>query len=59
MRNKVLVLVTLMLSSSHGYVSAYHVEPVKAQWSAWTHRGDTVSQGITINFDELDSAAGV
>jgi len=42
-------------------VTAYHVEPVKAAWSGWTSReapGNRVSEVITCNFDELDSAAG-
>jgi hypothetical protein len=41
-----------------GLVSAYHVEPVKAAWSGWINRGDSVSEVITCNFDELDSASG-
>jgi len=53
MRNKVLVLVTLMLSSSHGYVSAYHVEPVKALLSGWSPLYENVTQTVTCNFDSL------
>jgi hypothetical protein len=33
-------------------VNVYHVDPVKAAWSGWAHRGDAVSEGITCNFDE-------
>ncbi|MBN2464638.1 hypothetical protein JXD38_03310 [candidate division WOR-3 bacterium] len=42
-------------------VVGYHVEPVKAQWSGWTSRpppNNAVSEVITCNFDELDTAAG-
>jgi hypothetical protein len=59
MRNRALVLTALVLSSAYGYVTGYHVEPVKVAWSGWTtFQHDTVSQVITTNFDELDSAAG-
>jgi hypothetical protein len=61
MRNSVLALMIGLLSSASGYVSAYHVEPVKAAWSGTTRYLEPynfVSQGVTINFDELDSAAG-
>lgn len=58
MRNRVLVLMALVLSSAHGYVTAYHVEPVKAAWSGWTAFQSYVSQTVTCNFDELDSTAG-
>jgi hypothetical protein len=57
MRNRVLVLMAAVLSSAYGLVTAYHVEPVKAAWSGWTHRppvsGYYVSEVITDNFDEL------
>jgi len=54
MRNSVLVLVAAVLSSAHGYVSAYHVEPVKAAWSGWTTlQSNRVSEVITCSFDEL------
>ena len=57
MRNKVLVLVAVMLSSVYSYVTGYHVEPVKAAWSGWTAFQGGVSQVITCNFDEFDSAS--
>jgi len=53
MRNRVLVLVTLILSSAHGYVSAYHVEPVKALLSGWSTLYENVAQTVTCNFDSL------
>ncbi|MBM3330899.1 hypothetical protein FJY68_03495 [candidate division WOR-3 bacterium] len=59
MRSSVLVLMTAVLSSAFGLVSVFHQEPLTAAMSGWTtfeHR--TVAQVITINFDELDSAAG-
>ena len=55
------VLLLLIAGAAYSLVVGYHVEPVKAQWSGWTHLhgpGDTVSQVLTINFDELDSTAG-
>jgi hypothetical protein len=58
MRSSVLVLVAAMLSSAYGLVSGYHVEPVKATWSGWTAFQGYVSEVLTVNFDELDSAAG-
>jgi len=42
-------------------VTAYHVEPRTAAMSGWTRLhapGDTVSEVITVNFDELDSTSG-
>jgi hypothetical protein len=56
MRNRVLVLMALVLSSAHGYVTGYHVEPVKAAWSGLTRYlepNNFVSQGVTCNFDSL------
>jgi hypothetical protein len=52
-RNKVLVLVTLILSSACGYVTCMHVDPTKAAWSGWTAFQGSVSQNITCNFDSL------
>jgi len=53
MRNRALVLMALVLSSAYGYVTAYHVEPVKASWSGWTTlQNNYVSEVITCNFDE-------
>ena len=53
MRNRALVLMSLVLSSAYGYVTAYHVEPVKASWSGWTTlQNNSVSEVITCNFDE-------
>ena len=47
------LLVTAIMSLAAG--RAYTVEPISAQLSGWT---DTLSQTITINFDELDSTTG-
>jgi hypothetical protein len=59
MRNSVLALMMVVLSSASGYVTCYHVEPVKAAWSGWTTlQSNRVSEVITCNFDELDSASG-
>ncbi len=61
MRNGVIVLMAVALSSAYGLVSAYHVEPRTAGQSGWTRSvqpNDVVSQVVTVNFDELDSAAG-
>ena len=54
----VAVLLTVACGSMLGLVSVYHVDPIKASWSGWTHRADTVTQVLTCNFDELDSATG-
>jgi hypothetical protein len=51
-------LLLLMAGAAFPLVVGYHLDPVKASWSGWTHRDDTVSQILTINFDELDSASG-
>ena len=54
MRNSVLVLVAAVLSLAQGYVSGYHIEPVKASWSGWTTlQNNYVSQSVTCNFDSL------
>lgn len=53
MRNKVVVLMTVILSSACGYVTCMHVEPTKAAWSGWTAFQGSVSQTITCNFDSL------
>ena len=53
--------VLLLLAVSLGLVQVVKVEPVKAAWSGWTRYlepNNFVSQGVTCNFDELDSAAG-
>ncbi len=57
----VILLVVGATSSSLGLVRAYSVAPVKAQWSGWTdtiYPNNRVSEVITCNFDELDSASG-
>lgn len=56
MRSAVLLL--LIAGVAYSLVVGYHVEPQTAAQSGWTHRGDSVAQVITINFDELDSTAG-
>ena len=53
----VAVLLTVACGFMLGLVSVYHVDPIKASWSGWTHRADTVTQVLTCNFDELDSAS--
>ncbi len=52
MRKPVLLLAAAVGISS-AYVQAYSVTPIKAAWSGWTSRGDTVSQTLTCNFDSL------
>jgi len=52
------VFLLLIAGVAYPLVVGYHVEPVEAAQSGWTHRGDSVAQVITINFDELDSTAG-
>jgi len=52
------ILVVTSCSCSLALVSAYHLGPVSASQSGWTRRGETVSQVITCNFDELDSLSG-
>ena len=58
---KLAVALVMVCGSAAAYVVGYHVEPVKALWSGQTRTiwgQDFVSQGLTINFDELDSASG-
>jgi hypothetical protein len=55
------VALVMMCGCAAALVVGYHVEPIKAPWSGWTRTTqgqDYVSEVITINFDELDSAAG-
>jgi hypothetical protein len=50
------VLLLLIAGVAFPYVVGFHVEPVKAQWSGWTHwqqPNNFVSQGVTCNFDTL------
>lgn len=59
MRSAVLLL--LIAGVACPLVVGYHVDPVRANWSGWTgHQApnNRVSQVLTINFDELDSASG-
>ncbi len=61
MRNSVLLLTAAVVSSAYGLVSVFHQEPLTAAQSGWTSRwepNNIVAQVITINVDELDSAAG-
>jgi len=51
-------LLLLIAGVAFPLVVGYHVDPVSANLSGWTHRGDNVSQVLTINFDELDSTSG-
>ncbi len=59
---RVVLGIALSYVISYALLSAYHVEPRTAGQSGWTHAHDTagqyVSQVVTVNFDELDSAAG-
>ena len=52
MRNSVLVLMIVVLSSAWGSVVGCHVEPVKAAWSGRTLY-ENVIQTVTCNFDSL------
>jgi len=52
---------TIACGCAMALVVGYHVEPVKASWSGHTDTippNNFVSQGVVINFDELDSASG-
>jgi hypothetical protein len=61
-KSYVSLCVALSCAASFALVSAYHVEPRTAGQSGWTRAHDStgqyVSQVVTINFDDLDSAAG-
>ncbi len=48
-----IVLAALVPNMALALLRAYSVEPVKAEWSGWTRRNDTVAQIITCNFDSL------
>ena len=53
--------IVLSCVASWALLSAYHVEPRTAGQSGWTSKvspNHTVSQVVTMNFDELDSDAG-
>jgi hypothetical protein len=61
MRSAILLLLFLWMSVAFPLVTGIHIEPVRSAWSGWTQSefpNNFVSQGLTINFDELDSAAG-
>lgn len=54
------VLLLLIAGVAFPLVAGFHVEPVSASQSGWTHRQypyNSVSQVLTCNFDELDSAS--
>ncbi len=58
---KLVAVLMAMCGSAMALVRAIHIEPVSAAQSGWTRTvqgQDYVSQILTINFDELDSAAG-
>jgi len=60
-RSATLLLLFLWMSVAFPLVTGIHIEPVKSAWSGWAPSEfpyNFVSQGITINFDELDSASG-
>jgi len=55
------ILLLLIAGVAFPLVVGYHTEPRTAAQSGWAHRDgphDYVSQVVTVNFDELDSAAG-
>jgi hypothetical protein len=54
----VVVFMLAVATAACGLVTGLKVEPVKAAWSGKADPEDGVSQGLTINFDELDSASG-
>jgi hypothetical protein len=50
------VLLLLIAGVALPSLVGYHIDPVKASWSGWTHLhgpGDTVAQTVTCNFDSL------
>jgi len=51
------VLLLLMAGVAFPLVVGYHVDPISANLSGWTHRGDSVSEIITVNFDEPITAS--
>ena len=58
---KGVVLWLLAAGVAYSLVVGYHTEPRTAEQSGWTSvvsPNHTVSQVVTVNFDELDSAAG-
>jgi hypothetical protein len=46
-----MVTAAVALATTRPYV----VSPVKAEWSAWTHRDDFVAQSVTCCWDSLDA----
>lgn len=55
------VLLFLIAGAAYSLVVGYHTEPRTAAQSGWTSKvwpNHTVSQVVTMNFDELDSTAG-
>ena len=54
MRNSVLALMMVALSSASGSVVGYHIEPVKAAWSGWTPQYREVSQSVVACWDSLE-----
>ena len=55
---KGVVLLLLIAGVAFPIIVGYHIEPVKAAWSGLADPEDGVSQLVTCNFDELDSASG-
>jgi len=54
------VLLLLIAGVAYSLVVGYHVEPRTAGQSGWTRRASpyhTVSQVVTVNFDEVVSAS--
>jgi hypothetical protein len=54
---KGVVALLLIAGAASGSVVGYHIDPVKAIWSGWTHLhgpGDTVAQQVVVCWDSLD-----
>ena len=58
MKSVLVALAVAALSVANGLVSAYKVEPVKAEWSGRTGFQDTIGQTVVCCWDELDSISG-
>jgi hypothetical protein len=54
----VAVVALMAVSMASGNLRAYAIDPVRADWSGKADPEDGVSQVLTCNFDELDSATG-
>jgi len=54
----VVVAALIAASVASGYVRAYAIDPVRADWSGKADPEDGIGQVITVNFDQLDSTSG-